>query len=307
MSLDNDITAYLQLHADAKAKDIAAGLRVDKGDVNRALYKGRGITFQVDDNFKWSLLNGAMSSPSQMPDLEPAISNGVTVSRENILRARLTVARLKRGVPPSEGIDVLAVGMERLDRRLSTLLGDKSSARWFAVTGEYGEGKSFFRAFACQRALSAGYAVASLDVNKDEGALHQPQRHLSVLLRSLQSPLGPLRTQQGITDTFRQWISTTPAHEVAEVLKALKKVEPWSPAGNDPMHFRFLVDSALGTRDALCKKVRKTTMGPENRQRHWSIPLDLPTRGRRSPGSSTAGLWAVRIGKCLGRQTHGTS
>jgi hypothetical protein len=251
MSLEHDITDFLRRNGDTKAKDIAAGIGAEKGDVNRVLYVERGHLFRVDGTFKWSLIINADLPTPTAAEVPTSVAETVNSSHQDILQARLTIARLKRGVPPAERIDVLAVGMDRLDRRLHTLLGTNPQARWSAVIGEYGEGKSFFRAYACQRALSAGYAVASLDINKDEGALHQPQRHLPVVVRSLQSPLPSLRMHLGIADVLRQWIATTPPKDVSQVLHELMRVLPWSPAGREPAQFRFLVESALNTTKVL--------------------------------------------------------
>ncbi len=159
--------------------------------------------------------------------------------------ARRTLARLKRGVPPTLGIFRFAVGMHHVEQRISTLLLPDSRPRWFAVTGEYGEGKSFFRALACENALEAGYAVASFDVNRDEGALHQPQRHLSVLLNTLQSPLPALRDHQGILDVLRQWLITAPGDEFAATLRRLAAISPALKSVGDTSRVDWLVANAL--------------------------------------------------------------
>ena len=121
------------------------------------------------------------------------------MTAEDVARARGILDRLKRGVPPTEGLDELSVGMTRLYSRVDALLSADAKPRWFAVLSEYGEGKSHFQLVAQQRALRAGYAVASLTVNKDEGALHQPQRHLATLLGSLRSPIPEYDHHVGLT------------------------------------------------------------------------------------------------------------
>src|SRR5215475_4934277 len=103
--------------------------------------------------------------------------------------ARRILDRLKRGVPPTSGINELSIGMSRLEKKLSDLLSPTAKPRWFLVMSEYGEGKSHFHSYSKDHALRAGYAVTSLDVNKDDGALHQPQRHLNFMLDTLRSPL----------------------------------------------------------------------------------------------------------------------
>ena len=48
------------------------------------------------------------------------------------------------------GIAHIAVGMERLESSTRALLADDTRPRWFAVSGEYGEGKSFFQALSSE-------------------------------------------------------------------------------------------------------------------------------------------------------------
>jgi hypothetical protein len=124
--------------------------------------------------------------------------------------------------------------MSVLQAKLDNLLSDNASPRWFLVQSEYGEGKSHFHSFAKEHALLAGYAVASLDVNNNDGALHQPQRHLAVVLESLRSPLPQFRDLQGFADIFRHWLETADQSNSARILKKLWTVDPWVPAGRDP-------------------------------------------------------------------------
>jgi hypothetical protein len=141
------------------------------------------------------------------------------MSTTPVLRARRILDRLKRGVPPIEGLSELSVGMDSLEAHLIELLQPGRVPRWFAVQNDYGEGKSHFHSFARQRALKAGYAVASLDVNKDDGALHQPQRHVPVLLDSLRSPLDCFADAQGIREMLRIWLDATPQQPALEILQ----------------------------------------------------------------------------------------
>ncbi len=163
------------------------------------------------------------------------------------LRARRVLDRLKRGVPPAEGIDDLAVGMEHLEARLLDLLKREAGPRWLAIQSEYGEGKSHFHTFARQRALSAGFAVTSLDINKDEGALHYPQRHINVLLECLRSPLDRFAHLQGIGGMVRAWLEIAPTSEVQSLLRHCLALIPELPAGRDPGLFRTWVSAVLAS------------------------------------------------------------
>lgn len=147
---------------------------------------------------------------------------------------RRTLDRLKRGVPPTMGIDDLSVGMSGLQAKLDALLSPNASPRWFPVQSEYGEGKSHFHSYARYHALRSGYAVASLDVNGQDGALHQPQRHLAIVLSSLQSPLPQFSNYQGFGDIIRHWLESADESEVTRILHKLRSVEPCLAAGRDP-------------------------------------------------------------------------
>jgi hypothetical protein len=164
-----------------------------------------------------------------------------------VLRARRILDRLKRGVPPAEGLEYLSVGMDVLHRRLNGLLAQNSSPRWLAVQSEYGEGKSHFHSFARHHALQAGYAVASLDVNKDDGALHQPQRHLAVVLDCLRSPHSDFEQHQGFGAVVRAWLESTPRREAVQVLRRCQAVVPFTPAGRDPGNFACWIGTLAGS------------------------------------------------------------
>ena len=80
----------------------------------------------------------------------------------NISPARRTaiIDALRKGTVPSEGLDQLAVGLDRLAPVLGEEL-DKvagGSAVFKAVRGEYGSGKTFFARWLEQQALERGFA-----------------------------------------------------------------------------------------------------------------------------------------------------
>jgi hypothetical protein len=150
------------------------------------------------------------------------------------IQARQTLERLKRGVPPTSAIDELSVGMSGLQEKLDRLLAEDATPRWFLVQSEYGEGKSHFHSFSRDHALRAGYATASLDVNNDNGALHQPQRHLAIILDSLRSPLPQFRNIQGFAELMRCWLDVSDPADQQRVLKHLASTQAWAPAGRDP-------------------------------------------------------------------------
>lgn len=61
-------------------------------------------------------------------------------------RRRDVIDALRRGTVPQQGLDVLAVGLDRfeaaIDSELDAVTG--GNAQFKAVRGEYGSGKTFF-------------------------------------------------------------------------------------------------------------------------------------------------------------------
>jgi hypothetical protein len=240
MRLEDEIADYLSGSPHSKARDIAAALRTDRSQVNSVLYRAVNMRFRVDGDYRWSLIQNSSGDVPVCRTVQSSTEITGIVGDATVLRARRTLARLKRGVPPAEAIDDLAIGMERLRLQLEQLFAEKAEPRWLAVTGEYGEGKSFFRAFACRRAMEAGFAVASLDVNKNDGAMHQPQRHISVVLQSLMSARELFAGQQGVNSLVRHWLTHSPQESIEEGLDRMRRVTPWLPVNRDVMQFMDL-------------------------------------------------------------------
>lgn len=90
-------------------------------------------------------------------------------------RRREVIDALRRGTVPSQGLDLLAVGLQRfeatLDDELSTVGGGGSVFK--AVRGEYGSGKTFFARHLAERALQRGFAAAEVQVSETETPLHR--------------------------------------------------------------------------------------------------------------------------------------
>jgi hypothetical protein len=82
---------------------------------------------------------------------------------------------LRRGTVPSNGLDLLAVGLERftpaLDADLDAVAG--GGAAFKAVRGEYGAGKTFLTRYLAERALRRGFAAAEVQVSETETPLHK--------------------------------------------------------------------------------------------------------------------------------------
>lgn len=227
MSLANSIVEYLTRNPLQKGREVAAALGLAKHEVNSTLYRLEGSYFRHDEEFRWEAITQTAPKEAAIP----AGASEINGARLNALRARREINRLKRGVPPTWSVEELAVGMDNLMSRLDGLLQSGASPRWFGVAGEYGEGKSFFRSLASETALGSGYAVATLDVNKDEGALNHPQRHYSGIVASLRSPMQALDDSFGLSELFQTWFESASRKEIAHAIKGLQAVEPILPPG----------------------------------------------------------------------------
>jgi hypothetical protein len=90
-------------------------------------------------------------------------------------RRREVIDALRRGTVPRNGLDVLAVGLDRLvnavDGELATVVDGGSVFK--AVRGEYGAGKTFFTRWLAERAKRRGLATAEVQISETETPLHR--------------------------------------------------------------------------------------------------------------------------------------
>lgn len=90
-------------------------------------------------------------------------------------RRQEIVDALRRGTVPANGLDQLAVGLDRfrgaLDEELDTVAGGGSVVK--AVRGEYGTGKTFFARHLSEAALGRGFAAAEVQISETETPLHK--------------------------------------------------------------------------------------------------------------------------------------
>ena len=268
MNLADSIMEYLRNNPFKKGREVAAALGRTKHEVNSALYGLEGSYFRHDDQFRWEVIAVPAESTLSFIDSKPPLSNNQIAT----FHARRELSRLKRGVPPTWSVEQLAVGMGHLVSRLNLLLEPGASPRWFGVTGEYGEGKSFFRSLACETARRIGYAVATLDVNKDEGALNHPQRHYSSIVTSLRSCNEKLTHAFGLADLFQTWIERSSSTEIAKTMELLRRVEPTLPPGQSQAQFCWITSRLI---DLLAESQPDSPGGGPISQwcRTWLIPF----------------------------------
>lgn len=104
------------------------------------------------------------------------MENGVSGSISSARRSEIVDA-LRRGTVPARGLDVMAVGLDRLapsfDEELAKVAA--GGAVFKALRGEWGSGKTFAARWMAERARRAGYATSELQISETETPLHHLQ------------------------------------------------------------------------------------------------------------------------------------
>jgi hypothetical protein len=110
-------------------------------------------------------------------------------------RRREIVDALRRGTVPQQGLDLLAVGLDRLAPALDDELQAVGSgaAAFKAVRGEYGSGKTFFARWLAERAKALGFAASEVQISESETPLHR----LETVYRRLVERLATADARQG--------------------------------------------------------------------------------------------------------------
>lgn len=90
-------------------------------------------------------------------------------------RRREIIDALRRGTVPQRGLDVMAVGLDRLEVALGAELDvvAEGGAVFKAVRGEYGSGKTFFARWLTETAKQRGFATAEIQISETETPLHR--------------------------------------------------------------------------------------------------------------------------------------
>lgn len=114
-------------------------------------------------------------------------------------RRKEVIDALRRGTVPANGLDLLAVGLERfvpaLDADLDTVAAGGSAFK--AIRGDYGAGKTFVTRFLAERALRRGFAAAEVQVSETETPLHKLEtvyRRIGEALRTSAFPPSAFRS-----------------------------------------------------------------------------------------------------------------
>ncbi|ONK22305.1 hypothetical protein BLX87_16900 [Bacillus sp. VT-16-64] len=96
------------------------------------------------------------------------------MTRVSSRRRAEILSALRKGTVPQDGLDRLAVGLDRfsaaLDEEIDLATG--GAAAFKAVRGEYGAGKTFFTRHLAARARARGMATAEVQISEKETPLH---------------------------------------------------------------------------------------------------------------------------------------
>ena len=90
-------------------------------------------------------------------------------------RRREVIDALRRGTVPQDGLDLLAVGLDRFEAATDAELAAVSAGGsvFKAVRGEYGSGKTFFSRWLVERARQRGFASSEMQISETETPLHR--------------------------------------------------------------------------------------------------------------------------------------
>lgn len=91
------------------------------------------------------------------------------------LKRREIIDALRIGTVPRRGLELFAVGLDRLEKTIDEELDGVATGqgKFKAVRGEYGTGKTFFSRWLEHRARAKGFATALVQVSETETPLHR--------------------------------------------------------------------------------------------------------------------------------------
>ena len=114
-----------------------------------------------------------------------------------------------------QSLDLLAVGLSQFEATLDQELeaAGAGGAKFKAVRGEYGTGKTFFSRWFAERARQAGFATSEVQISETETPLHR----LETVYRRLMERLGTADTPSGAFQNILDgWFYTLEEDVLAE-------------------------------------------------------------------------------------------
>ncbi|MEM6915539.1 MAG: BREX system ATP-binding protein BrxD [Verrucomicrobiota bacterium] len=111
---------------------------------------------------------------------------------------------LRRGTVPQDGLDVLAVGLDRFHDPINQELrrAGEGGSGFKAVRGEYGCGKTFFSRWLQQEARALNFATAEVQISETETPLHKLETVYRRMLERLATSSARSGAFRGIIDSW---------------------------------------------------------------------------------------------------------
>lgn len=118
------------------------------------------------------------------------------------------LVRAAHGLPPIEAVAGMTVGSERIDATVDRLFEHAShqGSVFAALTGAYGSGKTHLLLHLEERALADARPVLRLSLERLDGDLGNPQRHLRRLLGTSAVRLGRAPEPVSLLDVLDHWV-----------------------------------------------------------------------------------------------------
>jgi hypothetical protein len=130
--------------------------------------------------------------PRQVVPLRESIYTSLPLDEAGLspFQARQTIETLRMGIVPMSEVEKLTIGLKvertTIDRALSQTASDGGAV--MAIIGDYGYGKSHFVELSAQRALNAGFLVASASLDLKEMPPSKPHEIYKGLISALRYP-----------------------------------------------------------------------------------------------------------------------
>lgn len=111
---------------------------------------------------------------------------------------------LRRGTVPQDGLDTLAVGLDRLRRPMEQelLKASEGGSGFKAIRGEYGCGKTFFSRWFQQQAKAMNFATTEVQISETETPLHKLETVYRRMLERLATSSTRSGAFRGIIDSW---------------------------------------------------------------------------------------------------------
>ncbi|MGF1645334.1 MAG: BREX system ATP-binding protein BrxD [Kineosporiaceae bacterium] len=165
------------------------------------------------------------------------------------------LAALRRGTVPAHGLDVLAVGLDRLvpgfDDDLTAVA--TGGAAFKAVRGEYGAGKTFATRWLAERAKARGMATTEVQISESETPLHRLETVYRRACDRLQTSEHPPSAVRPVLDAWLFALETESGNAGVVLEQRLGDVATSAPPFAAALrgYYRAMMDGDLPTAEGL--------------------------------------------------------